>query len=245
MSCTQRATANFGRVLPESNVLPREKSWRSTLSRARAPVAVLLVLASCSAPDGRGDEEAIRTRRGSALAEPSSAWTYKPAIPLPPGEEFLILFSTLRNVSSEPLEVRSVVAAGAEEVSGAAKITHVALLARQGENNLFPQGRYLTIPPVVRAKGRCRVARLSPVASYELTPGERAVVAMVIRAVDEGKARFREQRITYEQGGQRFEQIFPFEVQLEVRRGGEGLHMEKAERSCAHLARPLSSADTG
>ena len=208
------------------------------MSSATRLVTALLgtVVVACQEPQ---QEIAL----GHALQKPRSAWTYHPAAPIPVGQEFLLVFMALRNVSEEPLVVRSIDPIGQQHMPEVAEVVRVGLVDRGPGIPSIPMGRYLTVPPVSIVAGRCVSGNMRPSRGYRLPPREassrEAVVATWVRAIAPGTAAFKAERVTYRQGGELFRQTLPLTIRVEVRRKAAPLIMEPSEKRCAHLSRVL------
>lgn len=175
---------------------------------------------------------------GKALRPATTGFRYEPAVPIPVGQQFVIVFSTLENVSDTPLTIKRIEAGASTNVPRTMKVQRIEVIPRTGIGAFLPMGRYLTHPPVVTRPNKCGVVPVEDPSGYELIPSDRelrhkAIIAMWMRAVAPGRASTQGQRVIYEQDGNLFEQTMPFSVRVTVKAGVRPLTMEPSERRCS------------
>jgi len=154
-----------------------------------------------------------------------------------PGDEWVTQTAFLKNVSSEPIVIKSIElmpdASGAEGLT--IKSIEMAPLPHNGSKtyNWTPGGVFKTYPPAVLFSGEhtCNIQDLVDVADFALEPGAESRVAVVMSATGTGPFGFSDYVVRYEQGGSELEQRLPFGLAVRI---GEGtpLVATKIERPC-------------
>ena len=189
-----------------------------------------LLSTQCSPAGSSGGDD---IPEGKAIQAPASKWTFKPSA-MPVGQEFNLVFLTLRNVTDHAIRIRGIEPISAEGVPTVARIVGIDLIPRRGVvGRHLPMGAYQSYPPIIKVNGVCRTASIRPPSGFVLSPeGPVALIATRFRAVGIGTAKMTGQRVTYEQDGTVFQQFLPIKVRVRVRENAKPRPSTPTEREC-------------
>lgn len=191
----------------------------------------LVLVSACS--DGL---EPARPGHSLEVGDPISV-SY--SIPVRPGREFLRMFSSVSNASDDEVVLRGIETVPA---SGPQAATVVRILIGPRTEAAYQPAlaEYTTYPPVYSDRGRkCVVQELRDPAGYSLGPGEEIVVAVWIRADQEGDFKFPGHTISYEREGNLFEQLSSIEYSGTVQKEAPVAKPKQWERPCLELTELL------
>lgn len=174
----------------------------------------------------RQEDPAPQMPAGSAL-ELGAHWEVKG--PLSVGQEVVDMFASIKNSSSNAVELKSIKALPGSGIPGNGEVVDVFLV-----ESPFQATLYNTLPPVMRSRGRCVTATVSPVDGYVLRPHAEVMVAMHIRASRLGTFRTEGRDIFYVQAGQTYRQREPYFFVGKVRSNWERKLLPEERRCRAH-----------
>ena len=192
---------------------------------------MFLVVTGCDRPT---------VRRGDALRDvPTSNVILKS---IGPGSRVGILVLLIENVSSEPLTIDGVRLEGDGVGTTIVAVRWQAVLPGTAVKNQFPYGTFVTDPPVFEIDGICHTPLLGPI-RRRLGPGEAIRAWTIVRAVDPGAFRVRNQVVTYRLGDDRFVEAVPLGFQGRIEDGAGHPKIDNAERACLDGSGSLNARD--
>lgn len=208
-------------------------------------VAVVALLATAATTLSLILSNDSSVERGTSLEDPAGVtW---PLEPLPPGQEFVLMFMPLLNRSDSNLRISSISPVTTEKVPEVADIVSVSLAQmHEGEFPSLPQSVYLTYPPALELNGDCEVASVKPASGFVLSPSEdpsdRVILVLHMRARSAGEATFDAFRVEYTQGGDEYQEVLPLAVRVPVETDAKPSRLLPDEKPCRHLVKVLPGA---
>ena len=172
---------------------------------------------------------------GNALDVPGRAGTTHRKVV--PGLEEVVMMVTFANRSDEPVTLKSIEPIPGKGFGEVGEVVRIEIATRTPPFVVL--SAFGTYPPVERRRKRCIIQETFAVDGYVLRPGERVALLVWWRALKRGRFYMDGERVTYEQDGQTYEQVIPFQIGgwVNTRRRQE---LTGGEARCADFVRVLS-----
>ena len=176
------------------------------------------------------------TSVGSAIEESGGTAEFR-ILPVPPGDQFVLIIAFLKNVSDSPIELVRVHVEGPTGVGSVVTVLDVQIAPLPASSDGYdfaPGGIFKTFPPAVLFGGepRCNVQRLVPVKGFELAPAEEARVMVLLEAAAPGPFFIRDHVVEYRQGDREYEQSLALGLRGEVEEGAKPMKLGRGQRPC-------------
>jgi hypothetical protein len=178
---------------------------------------------ACHSSDAPAAGEALAKTNGFSLS-----------ISAIPGDQWVLNFPDLDNVSHDPITIKSIVMQGVGLTSVVAiKQVWVAPRDKVSTPDWAPGGVFKTLPPSIRQLGQCYRQRLVNPANYVIRAGAEPRVAVWMEAVGLGTFTVTGPLVTYVQGGHTYRQFLREGMDGSVHSSGQPLRPNGAsERAC-------------
>ena len=174
------------------------------------PAGVVLIAAGWLVDGCGGPAE------GSAFGEiRSTSAGFSASNTVAPGQELILLFATVTNLTEEPLTLNAVEAETSAESENAAEVVGVRVGRRTGAGRAT-LGPHALDPPATEADGRCAAQELFDPAGVVVSSGNEWAIAIHVRPRATGIWSLDRIGVVYEQGGEQFRQDIPFAFELPV-----------------------------